>query len=137
VWLKPASGASDPQATLVVNDDKHEIARLAIDRSQMTAPYPTTLRLPDRALVDRSLTVTLFGNGVETRLATDGQLALKAYYGVPIAEWLDRMTVVQPWFYTAAFFQLLGGAYVASVLVLIALLGRTLAIAPDTASART
>jgi hypothetical protein len=68
--------------------------------------------------------VTLSGVGVETRLAIDGQLALKAYHAVPFDQWLDRMTIIQPWLYNAAFFRLLSGAYVLSLIALLALLWR-------------
>jgi glycosyltransferase involved in cell wall biosynthesis len=125
VWLKPLAAAPKPRAEIIVNDGEHEIAHFTIDRSQMTAPYPTMLHLSDRAPTGRSLTVTLSGDEVEAQLATDGQLALKTYHPVPIEQWLDRMTVAQPQFYDAQFFRLLGAAYVLSLIALIALLWRS------------
>ncbi len=136
VWLRPIANAPDPHALLMIADDTQKIAAIPIDRSQLTAPYPTVLRLPERAVADRKLTVTLSGVGVEARLAADGQLALKTYHAIPIAQWLDRMTIVQPAFYTATFFRLLSSAYAISLIGFMVLLWRA-ASSPDKPSART
>lgn len=92
VWLfKNEPGA---ESVLKYTPNDKTSSEILINSTQMIFPYPTILRPPRATATEHR--IELRGKSAFVVLASDGQLALKAYRPVSLSEILDRIVMLQP-----------------------------------------
>jgi hypothetical protein len=120
VWLGPFEAKATNGADLTLYGKAEPVVQIPISTRQMIAPRVTILRFRTGAGGFQHYTAELRGTGVLVGLAKDGQMALKAYYRVPLEQIPERISIVQPPGRSVSFLWILTGSYLLCLGLLVA-----------------